>query len=161
MRERRRFLRTVALGSAAVLGAPWLRAAGPCPDAFAGGRLVGTLPLSGLGGVEHPLERLLGRGLDARLATDLAKLTPETLVIPSERFFVRSDVPPAVSQRSRWTIRASGLLREPAELELASLLPLVRPMGTHLVECAGNNNPANFGLMSAAAWSGVPLREVL
>ena len=30
-------------------------------------------------------------------------------------------------------------------------------MGTHLLECAGNNNPANFGLMSVAAWDGVPL----
>ena len=36
-----------------------------------------------------------------------------------------------------------------------------RPMGTHLLECAGNNNPANFGLMSVAAWDGVPLVDLL
>jgi DMSO/TMAO reductase YedYZ molybdopterin-dependent catalytic subunit len=34
-------------------------------------------------------------------------------------------------------------------------------MGTHLIECAGNTDPANFGLMSAARWSGVPIGAVL
>ena len=34
-------------------------------------------------------------------------------------------------------------------------------MGAHLCECAGNNNPANFGLMSVAEWDGVPLTDVL
>ena len=34
-------------------------------------------------------------------------------------------------------------------------------MGAHLFECAGNNNPANFGLMSVAEWDGVPLTDVL
>ena len=41
------------------------------------------------------------------------------------------------------------------------LANLSRPMGTHLLECAGNNNPANFGLMSVAAWDGVPLVDLL
>jgi DMSO/TMAO reductase YedYZ molybdopterin-dependent catalytic subunit len=36
-----------------------------------------------------------------------------------------------------------------------------RPMGAHLLECSGNNNPANFGLMSVAEWDGVPLIEVI
>jgi DMSO/TMAO reductase YedYZ molybdopterin-dependent catalytic subunit len=34
-------------------------------------------------------------------------------------------------------------------------------MGAHLCECSGNNNPANFGLMSVAEWDGVPLTDVL
>ena len=34
-------------------------------------------------------------------------------------------------------------------------------MGPHLFECSGNNNPANFGLMSVAEWDGVPLADVL
>ena len=34
-------------------------------------------------------------------------------------------------------------------------------MGTHLLECSGNTDPANFGLMSAAASSGVPIRSLL
>ena len=34
-------------------------------------------------------------------------------------------------------------------------------MGAHLFECAGNNNPANFGLMSVAEWDGVPLASIV
>ncbi len=34
-------------------------------------------------------------------------------------------------------------------------------MGAHLLECSGNNNPANFGLMSVAEWDGVPLIDVV
>ena len=34
-------------------------------------------------------------------------------------------------------------------------------MGVHLIECAGNSNPQNFGLMSAVEWDGVPLADVL
>ena len=30
-------------------------------------------------------------------------------------------------------------------------------MGAHVIECAGNSNPQNFGLMSAVEWDGVPL----
>lgn len=131
-----------------------------CPDPFEHGRLLGTLPLSGLGGVDHPLETLLGRGLDARLATDLGTLTSETLVIPNQRFFVRSEAPAGLDAVRPWTIRVSGLVRRPLELALDSL-PRAVSMGTHLIECAGNNNPANFGLISAASWSGIPLDALL
>ena len=34
-------------------------------------------------------------------------------------------------------------------------------MGAHLLECSGNNNPANFGLMSVCEWEGVLLSDVL
>jgi DMSO/TMAO reductase YedYZ molybdopterin-dependent catalytic subunit len=34
-------------------------------------------------------------------------------------------------------------------------------MGAHLIECSGNNNPANFGLMSVAEYHGVPLADVV
>lgn len=123
--------------------------------------MLGTLPLSGLGGVDHPLETLLGRGLDARLATDLSTLTSDTLVTPTERFFVRSAAPAAQDAQRPWTIRVGGMVRRPLQLALDSLAPFVVPMGTHLVECAGNNNPANFGLMSAATWAGIPLDRLL
>jgi DMSO/TMAO reductase YedYZ molybdopterin-dependent catalytic subunit len=157
---RRRFLGSTLAATAGLAGATgWPEPA--CPDPFAGGRLVATLPLSGLGGVDHPLEKLLDSGLDARLATDLSKLTEETLVIPNDRFFVRSAAPAGLEARMPWTIRLSGLVRKPQELALDSLVSLVVPMGTHLVECAGNNNPANFGLMSAATWAGIPLERVL
>jgi len=34
-------------------------------------------------------------------------------------------------------------------------------MGAHLIECAGNTDPNNFGLLSAAEWRGVPLADVV
>jgi DMSO/TMAO reductase YedYZ molybdopterin-dependent catalytic subunit len=132
-----------------------------CPDPFEGGRLLGTLPLSGRRAVEHPLGTMLGEGLDARLAVDLSTLTPETLVTPTDRFFVRTDVPTGLDASRPWTIRVRGLVRNDLDLGLDSLAPLLAPMGVHLMECAGNNNPANFGLMSAASWAGIPLDRVL
>jgi DMSO/TMAO reductase YedYZ molybdopterin-dependent catalytic subunit len=36
-----------------------------------------------------------------------------------------------------------------------------RSLGAHLIECSGNTDPDNFGLMSVADWHGVPLSEVL
>lgn len=135
--------------------------AAPCPDPFRDGRLLGTLPLSGRGAFEHPLGTMLGEGLDARLATDLSTLTPDTLVTPSDRFFVRTSTPPDLDARGPWTINVRGLVPAALDLGLHSLTPLARPMGVHLMECAGNNNPANFGLMGAASWAGIPLERVL
>src|SRR4029453_8849782 len=63
--------------------------------------------------------------------------------------------------RRPWTIRASGLIRRPEIVTLEHLLRDARPMGAHLFECAGNNNPANFGLMSVVEWDGVPLTAVV
>ncbi|MBZ5560329.1 MAG: molybdopterin-dependent oxidoreductase [Acidobacteriia bacterium] len=37
----------------------------------------------------------------------------------------------------------------------------VTTLGPCVMECAGNSDPANFGLMSAATWEGVPLTAVL
>ena len=34
-------------------------------------------------------------------------------------------------------------------------------MGAHFIECSGNTDPDNFGLMSVAEWDGVPLREAV
>ena len=33
-------------------------------------------------------------------------------------------------------------------------------MGAHLIECAGNSDPQNFGLMSVANWDGVTLGDL-
>jgi DMSO/TMAO reductase YedYZ molybdopterin-dependent catalytic subunit len=34
-------------------------------------------------------------------------------------------------------------------------------MGAHLIECSGNADPDNFGLMSVVDWTGVPLADVI
>jgi DMSO/TMAO reductase YedYZ molybdopterin-dependent catalytic subunit len=142
----------------------WLASLGPMfarQTGLAGGRLLGTLPLGGQGAQSAPpFGQILGSGLDARLFTDLSTLTPETLVTPTERFFIRTTYPPNVSGAS-WRIEIGGLVRTPRTLAIDSLGDLVRPMGTHVIECAGNTNPTNFGLISAARWDGIPLMALL
>jgi hypothetical protein len=52
-------------------------------------------------------------------------------------------------------------VRRPQNLTLDALAQLSRPMGAHLLECSGNSDPANFGLISAASWSGAPVAALL
>ena len=80
---------------------------------------------------------------------------------PTAEVFVRTAAPPQVSARAAtWSIALEGG-RGPARVSIDELRAASRPMGSHLIECAGNNNPDNFGLLSVADWSGVPLEEVV
>ena len=146
-------------------GLAWLASRNPPfgrQSALAGGRLLGTLTLDGGGPAQAPpFGKILGTGLDARLFTDLSTLTPATLIIPTERFFVRTACPPGLPAAGSWTIAFGGLGQMPREVTVDSLRPLVRPMGACVIECAGNNNPTNFGLISAARWDGIPLTSLL
>jgi DMSO/TMAO reductase YedYZ molybdopterin-dependent catalytic subunit len=127
-------------------------------DPFSGGVMAGTQPLFGRG-AEIPLETLRGAGLDARMLTDLSTLTPSTLVTPTERFYIRTARPDLLDDSQPWTISVEGAGL--STLTIDRLARFARPMGTHLLECAGNNNPRSFGLMSVAEWTGAPLLEVL
>jgi DMSO/TMAO reductase YedYZ molybdopterin-dependent catalytic subunit len=139
-----------------------LAAQHPCADAAAAGTLIGTRPLSREDGVVQPYGvKFGGSGLDARQITDLSRLAPERLITPSDAVFVRTECPPAVRRSQSWRIATTGLLAREGSLTIEELTRMSRPMGLHLLECAGNNNPANFGLMSVAAWDGVPLVDVL
>lgn len=146
---------------AAVAAAPPGMALAACPDPFAGGRQLGTLPLTGAGGGPRPFHERYGTGLDARLVTDLSQLAPDRLVIPAGRFFIRTAAPAGLPSPADWTIRVTGLVERPLTLSTRDLAPLVEPAGEVLIECAGNNNPWNFGLMSAARWGGVRLASIL
>jgi DMSO/TMAO reductase YedYZ molybdopterin-dependent catalytic subunit len=125
------------------------------------GRQIGTVPIGRLDRRPPPFDRLLGAGLNARLFTDLSTLTSTSPVTPNGRFFIRTSCPPALPARDDWWIRVGGLVREPRTIRLASLSNLVRPVGTHVLECSGNADPTNFGLMSEARWEGVPLASFL
>jgi DMSO/TMAO reductase YedYZ molybdopterin-dependent catalytic subunit len=135
----------------------------PCADPATAGTLIGTLPLSRSGAPVQPYGvKFGGRGLDARLVTDLSTLEPDRLITPASQAFVRTECPASVTQhRGPWRIRTTGLLRREGSLTGDELMKTARPMGAHLCECSGNNNPANFGLMSVAEWEGVPLTDVL
>ena len=134
-----------------------------CEDPHALGQLVATLPLSRAGGLVQPFGvKIGGPGLDARSNTDLSGLQADRLTTPTEQVYVRTECPPAVvARREPWTIRTSGLLARAGAVPLDDVSRRARPMGAHLLECSGNNNPANFGLMSVAEWDGVPLAEVV
>lgn len=150
--NRREFLQgSVAAGAALFRG----------PAATPQGRLLGTLPLTSRGAQHPPLNTPLGVGLDARQFLDLSALTQNTLVTPTGDFYVRTRCPDRLDRRRPWTVGIRGLVRRPVEVSLAVLERMADPMGTVLLECAGNTNPNNFGLMSAAGWTGVPLQRVL
>jgi DMSO/TMAO reductase YedYZ molybdopterin-dependent catalytic subunit len=160
--SRRRFI----AASAALGAAGWMRgleqlvAAAPL-EPLQGGRLVGTVPLGRFDGrPAPPFHVLLGSGLDARQFTDLSSLDTASLVTPNDRFFIRTSATPA-TKREKWTLQLGGRVARSQEIDVATLAPLVAPAGTHLLECAGNTDPANFGLMSVAQWDGVPIAAVL
>ncbi len=144
--RRRRFLEASA---AAAVGA-WL---GP----FA--KLPGIVPFAGEG--SFPLERTIGAGLGRRRALDLSTLSGDALLIPQDRFFIRTGSPDRLPPIASWTLRVHGLVEEPVELALETLKREASPQGAHLLECAGNSRAAHFGLMSAATWSGVKLESLL
>ena len=121
-------------------------------------RLVGTLPLGNPGGGRStPLGRLLGTGLDARMFTDLSTLSsarPETLVTPNDRYYIRTASP---SPQPPSPNRLAG-----TEVDGIDLSRIDRvAAGPYVMECAGNSDPANFGLISAARWEGYPMAAIL
>jgi DMSO/TMAO reductase YedYZ molybdopterin-dependent catalytic subunit len=126
------------------------------------GRFVRTLTLGNAPGSNNPpLNQRLGAGLDARLFTDLSGLAAGAMVTPNEHFFIRTESPVGADTIRAWTLALGGDVRRPQTLRLDALERLVAPMGTHLLECAGNTNPNNYGLMSVARWDGIPLGALL
>lgn len=124
-----------------------------------GARLLARIPFLDRDPRPVPVDAPAGHGLDARQFTDLSNLTPETLVTPAGRFFVRTRATTSLSRTQAWRIRLSGPSIVARSLTLDEVAPLIRPMGTHLLECAGNVEP--FGLMSVARWHGVPVLTLL
>jgi DMSO/TMAO reductase YedYZ molybdopterin-dependent catalytic subunit len=166
--------RRQALGTLAAAGAGTLFDPGPvllrliaedddsCGDPSTTGTLLGTQTLFRTGAPVQPFGvKLGGSGLDARLATDLSMLDRNQLITPNALAFIRTERPPAAVRQDPWTIKTSGLVAHPAALTVAELTRQARRMGPHLFECSGNNNPANFGLMSVCEWDGVLLADVV
>jgi DMSO/TMAO reductase YedYZ molybdopterin-dependent catalytic subunit len=167
-RARRRFLtRAAALGGLALAGPDaWLArlaAQAPCTGGPEG-ELVRVLPFSAPGARETPLGEMVGgAGLDARLFTDLSTLGAGALVTPTAQVYVRTAAPSRLPRdAAAWTIALGpGTGGSGPSVGAAALAGDAQPMGAHVMECAGNSNPQNFGLMSAVEWDGVLLSRVL
>src|SRR5262249_47478337 len=134
-------------------------AAPSAPPAANDGEVTGTLPFVGEG--EFPLETTVGEGLGRRRALDLATLSPQSPLVPQERFFIRTACPDALPSTGSWKVRVRGLVDAPSEIDAGALRREADDRGVHLMECAGNSQAAHFGFMSAARWTGVPLARVL
>jgi DMSO/TMAO reductase YedYZ molybdopterin-dependent catalytic subunit len=163
--RRRAFLQTSAATAAAwaldAASVARLLAQAPC-DAALPGELVDVLPCTG----ERPRATLYGQmlggpGLERRRFTDLSGLTADRLITPTPQVFLRTDAPPGVAERAAGWQVALGTEGQAGRLGIDELRRLAKPLGAHLIECAGNTDPNNFGLLSVADWSGVPLAEVL
>ena len=115
------------------------------------GELLTVLPVHGATARRTPFGEVVGgSGLDARRFTDLAKLQADRLITPTSEMFLRTAAPAALrSTPPSWPLPIDQLRRE------------ARPMGAHLIECSGNTDPDNFGLLSVAEWDGVPLSRFL
>ena len=127
--------------------------------------MLGVVPLGDPNGrAAPPFGRLLGSGLDARLFADLSSLSvndPNTLITPTERFFVRTAAPAAEARSATWPIELRGLVKSPVALDLRTLEPVAVSAGRVLIECSGNADQTNYGLMSTADWDGIPVARVL
>jgi DMSO/TMAO reductase YedYZ molybdopterin-dependent catalytic subunit len=127
--------------------------------AGADARLIRTVPFD-LPRDAAPLEQLLGSGLDARLFTDLASLDAAQPVTPAPKFFIRTAASPRLPV-APWKLQIGGLANAPPSFGIDELARMATPAGTHLLECAGNAAAASFGLISAAAWEGVTIAELI
>jgi DMSO/TMAO reductase YedYZ molybdopterin-dependent catalytic subunit len=121
--------------------------------------LLGLVPFSGEG--RPPMGEVIGTELDGRLFTDLSTLTPENPVTTTGNFFIRTRASKLLDTSEAWTVHVSGLIEKPIAISAEVMAKKARPMGIHLMECSGNTRSAGFGLMSVAAWDGIPLQKIL
>lgn len=119
----------------------------------------GVVPFVGEG--PFPLDKTVGAGLGRRRGLDLSALSPETLLIPRDKFFIRTGCPDRLPPTTSWKVRVHGLVETPLQIPIEALRREAGDAGPHLLECAGNSRAAHFGLMSVARWSGVRLERVL
>jgi DMSO/TMAO reductase YedYZ molybdopterin-dependent catalytic subunit len=93
------------------------------------------------------------------------------LIVPTERFFLRSNGPVPAIGPADWRLSVAGNVERPVTLALADLLAMPRRTFTAVLECAGNGRsfydpipegtPWHYDAAGNARWSGVPLASVL
>ena len=130
-----------------------------CEDALAGGKLVRALRFMDEDRVLY--DEPQGQGLDGGQIADLSALTQENLLMPNERFFIRTMAPDHLDADKPWSIRVHGLVEVDTTLSMEDLEPLAESRGSFVLECSGNWGGYGFGLLSAASWDGVLIEDLL
>lgn len=102
----------------------------------------------------------------------IATMEPEgELIVPTERFFMRSNGPVPIIDPELWRLRLTGAVRSEIALSLDDLQRMAQRTITAVLECAGNGRtryeplpegtPWRHDAAGNAVWSGVPLADVL
>jgi DMSO/TMAO reductase YedYZ molybdopterin-dependent catalytic subunit len=162
--SRRELLRSSLLASGALLTGfdrIYLREPGQGAQvgSLSGGKMIGTVEFTGEARV--PMGTAFGEELDGRMYTDLSKLTDENPLLPADEFYIRTRASQYLANQKPWSVAVGGLVEKSLTITIADLQKLAKPMGLHLMECAGNTRQIHFGMMSVADWTGVPISEVL
>jgi len=163
---RRRLLRNSGLagvglwsGLAELANLAWVRPAAAQNAKESAGRMLGVVPFSGE--ARAPMGEAFGAELDGRLYTDLAMLDAEKPITPSEQFYIRTRASSLLKNEEGWMVKLGAGAAKTVDLSMPQLRGMAKPMGRHLMECAGNARSVHFGMMSVAEWSGVPVSEIV
>lgn len=157
--NRRQFLRGGALGTASLLGLPGRVSGLSVADPFSTGKFVRLIEFEDEG--EAPVDTPIGTELDGRLYTDLSRLSAGRVVTPTATFYVRTLASRLLPDWRQWLVTIDGMVEKSVHIGIRTLKATAKPMGTHLMECAGNVRLTRFGLISVASWRGVPVMELL
>jgi DMSO/TMAO reductase YedYZ molybdopterin-dependent catalytic subunit len=128
-------------------------------DPFSGGQQLGLLEFLHEGRVQ--MQTVMGDELDGRMYSDLANLSQRDVVTPTEKFYIRTRASRLIPDAKLWQVRVEGFGEKARTLTIESLRKAAKPMGLHLMECAGNAPLVRFGMISVARWAGLPLAEIL
>jgi DMSO/TMAO reductase YedYZ molybdopterin-dependent catalytic subunit len=93
------------------------------------------------------------------------------LIVPTERFFMRSNGPVPIIDPGTWSMTVTGRVDHPLHLRLDDVQTMPQRTLTAFLECAGNGRtrfvpiadgtPWGNDAAGNAIWEGVPLHEVL
>ncbi len=133
--------------------------AGFGPAVQGGGQMVGTIGFLNEGGVE--LDSPSDEELDGRLYADLSRLNTDHPFTPPGKFYIRTRASRILPNSTPWTVKTAGLVERELTLEATHLSSRAEALGSHLMECSGNNRATRYGLLSVANWSGVPLADLI
>ena len=161
--DRRRFVRTSALTIALLVGLDqpslFANVGYLCPEAERNGALLGHLEFLNEGPVE--MDAAFGEELDGRLYTSLRGITDKELITSADRFYLRARASKILLREDSWKISIEGLVASSSPVGIGELRAKSKPLGLHLMECAGNTRAAHFGMISVGEGTGIPISELL